>query len=421
MIISNEFRQDVVKAFDIGHSRYIETANGTNHMYFLLGTDTKTINHGMRCKDYLQEVFLSKKFRKTRTGDKIYQYPLRGVRNATKLFLKWPDRNMAPYTGNVEKCINYINKAYSISISASVNPEYVELTFPINWFTDIINPVQASAICTLLRSCLIWKYESFNEVLDNIDDLEDEYEEVFPEKDWLSGRSRACLEFLGNVPAQKALGSWDNISKAVKREPNQEYHNGSGFVTAFNRLKCYINKPDVLSLIDKMTRSNAYSDQCILLDSNNNLAYDKIITNEADMKRAAKKIKNAQGFTLLFNRSLLGLPDSEYYYLQLKASFANRLSIMTTLGFSRYIFQNQDNLVQMYKFIRLCRLLNCLSKEGLFLASGSFVNWAEDKARNASSCDVFVNQYMVLISNTKTKEIVRKSRLLETAYSLLSE
>jgi len=421
MIISNEFRQDVVKAFDIGHGRYVETASGTNHMYYLLGTDTKTINHGMRCKDYLQEVFLAKRFRKTRTGDKIYQYPLRGVRNATKLFLKWPDRNMAPYTGNVEKCINYINKAYSISISASVNPEYVELTFPINWFTDIINPVQASAITTLLRSCLIWKYESFNEVLDNIDDLEDEYEEVFPEKDWLSGRSRECLEFLGNVPAQKALGSWDNLSKAIKTKPTNGYHNGSGYVSTFNRLNTYVRKPDVLSLIAKMTRSNAYSDQCILLDSNNNLAYDKIITNEADMKRAAKKIKNAEGMTLLFNRSLLNIPNSEYYYLRLKNSFANQLNIITTLGFSIYTLQCQDNLVQMYKYVRLCRLINCLSKEDLFLAAGSFIKYAESKSKNASSCDAFVNQYMVLISNTKTKEIVRKSRLLETAYSLLSK
>ena len=420
MIISDEFRHDVIKAFDIGHNRYIETAAGTNHMYFLLGTDTKTINHGMRCKDYLQEVFLAKKFKRSRTGDKIYQYPLRGIRNATKLFLKWPDRIMSVYASNVEKCINYINKAYGISISVSVNQEYVELTFPINWFTDIINPVQASAICTLLRSCLIWGFDSFDEVLDNIDGLEDEYEEVFPEKDWLSGRSRKCLEFLGNVPAQKALGSWDNISKATKRKPSQAYHNGSGFVTTFNSLKDYVNKPDVLALISKMTRSNAYSDQCILLDSANDLVYDKIITNESDMKRAAKKVKNSTGMTFLFNRSLLNLPDSEYYYLQLKNSFSIGLGISSTLGFTKYTLCFSTDVVKMYKYMRLTRLINCLSKEDLFLASGDFVKHAETKAKNVSSCSDFVNEYMQRISNTKTKEIVRKSRLLETAYSILS-
>ncbi len=295
------------------------------------------------------------------------------------------------------------------------------MTFPINWFTDVINPVQASAICTLLRSCLIWKHNSFNEILDNIDDLEDEYEEVFPEKDWLSGRGRECLEFLGNAPAQKALGSWNNISKATKREANQEYHNGSGFVTTFNRLKKYVKKPDIISLISKMSKSNAYSDQCILLDDGNNLVYDKIITNERDMKRAAKKVENSQGMTFLFNRSLLNLPHSEYYYLQLKNSFSIGISIETTLGFTKYGMCLNNDVVKMYKYIRLCRLINCLSKEDLFLASGSFVKHGETKAKNVSSCSDFVNEYMQRISNTKTKNIVRKSRLLETAYSLLSE
>lgn len=421
MIISNKIRPDVCAAFDIGHQRYVETANGTNHMYFLLGTDTKTINHGMRCKDYLQEVFLSKRFRRAKTGSKIYQYPLRGVRNATKLFLKWPDKNMTVYASNVEKCIKYINKTYGINISAFVNSEYIELTFPINWFTDVINPVEASAICTLLRSCLIWKHNSFSEVLNNIDNLEDEYEEVFPEKDWLSGRSWECLEFLGNAPVQKALGSWDNLSKATRREANQEYHNGSGFVSTFNGLKKYVKKPDVISLISKMTKSNAYSDRCILLDQSGNLVYDKIITNERDMKRAAKKVENSQGMMFLFNRSLLNLPHSEYYYLQLKNIFSTGINIETTLGFTKYSMFSDNDIVKMYKYIRLCRLINCLSKEDLFVASGSFVKYGEFKAKNASSCNDFVNGYMQLISNTKTKNIVRKSRLLETAYSLLSK
>ena len=64
-------RTDVIMGFNIGHSDYIETASGTKHMYFLLGTDTTIIEKGIRCKDYLQEVFLSKRYKKINYDEKL--------------------------------------------------------------------------------------------------------------------------------------------------------------------------------------------------------------------------------------------------------------------------------------------------------------------------------------------------------------
>ena len=143
-------RTDVIKGFNIGHSDYIETASGTKHMYFLLGTDATIIEKGIRCKDYLQEVFLSKRYKRINTRSKIYGYPMHKVKKATKLFLTYPHRDMLKYKDNIKRCITYINSAYNINIKVTIYSSYIELHMGKSWFTDKINNVEGSVITTLI-------------------------------------------------------------------------------------------------------------------------------------------------------------------------------------------------------------------------------------------------------------------------------
>lgn len=427
MIHSTKFRQDVITGFDIGHSAYIETATGTNHMYFLLGTDTKVINKGMRCKDYLQEVFLSKRFKSCK-NTQIYGYKLRGVRSATKLFLKWPNRDMTKYAINIERCIAYINKAYDINISVAVLKEYIELNMPLNWFTDIINPVQASAICSLLRSCMIWGRDSFKEVLEDIDDLEDEFDEVFPEKDWLGNRSRKQLNFLGNLRAQKILGKWDFCSKQYKKNPSSEYHNRSGWVTTSNESTKYADNTATLSLLDKAPSSGALSDQCVLIDDNGYLLYDKLIKNVDDFsKRFLKKCKGPiPRLTFVFNNAMLSDHENQSAYFMVSERHRDLMSVTTNVYHTKITVSGASLETygkEIYEFIRICRLFNYMSDINPVFKQQWHTNFSHTIANNcllSGSEDEFVEFFMSKTCN-KHKALAEKTRLFNRLYNVLTK
>lgn len=310
------YRSEVSESFDVGHGAYIETATGTEHMYFLLGTESSVINKGMRCKDYLQEVFLAKKKKRLSIRTTIYGYPMVSIRAATKLFLKFPAEDMTDYTENVYKCINYINTTYKTKITVAVFIDYIQLDMGDDWFTDSINSVEASVICTFLRSCLIWKYDSYIDMRNNIDDIEDEYESVFPEKDWSSGVSKEALDYLGNTKAHSVMGKWINSSKYLLKRLNTEYHNSSGWRTAFNALGNL--EEDALLLLDKLKPSTSRSDQCILCSIEGKLLYPKVIKNSKDFRKALKK-KHVGSLCLIFNNANIGRP--------FEAVISNELSI----------------------------------------------------------------------------------------------
>lgn len=417
----------VVKGFDIGHSQYIETATGTDHMYFLLGTETRTINKGMRCKDFLQEVYLAKRFKRNKTGNQIYGFSLRGIRNATKLYLKFPRKNMYDYKDNIHRCIKYINKAYDISISVCVFDEYVELTMPLNWFTDKINPVQASAISSLLRSCMIWEYDTYTEMLENIEDIEDEYESIhiFPEKDW-TGRSDAALDFLGNLKAQRVLGSWELVSKNYKIISDTTYHNNSGWCSCFNFYRNNNITDDMLDLLDTMSPSSISSDQCILINSKRGkLLYPKIIRNSKDLTKALKGMTDVDRASpsLLFNNSILNTTNKWQYDIQ----FANPMGAnLCEQGSLQYYIAGLgpissskggiDRVVKQYEIIRLRRVINALSYETCFS-----LNATPEKLRFMAT-DVpyctFKKKVMNSIHSSKVKLFLNRRSILKDIHNL---
>ncbi len=278
----------VVKAFDVGHGRYIETASGTRHMYFLLGTDTKPINNGMRCKDYLQEVFLIKKYpRRVKKNAQVYGYPMRNVGKATKLYLHFPNVDMLAHASNIEKCITYINNSYDIDIEFSICDKYVELHMGKDWFVDKINPTVASVITTLLRSCLIWEYDTFNELLENIDDIEDKYDSCrgFPDKDWNAGKK--ALEFLCKSNLHKKLGTWKQQRRAARTEISTDYHNSSGWHSVANVVNFCANISDAVGQLKPATLA---SNQCVIFQKK------EIVTN--------KPIKNRKEFVAVMMRHI---------------------------------------------------------------------------------------------------------------------
>ena len=383
MIHETTYDPSVKKAFDVGHSRYIETASGTNHMYFLLGNNTKPIQYGMRCKDYLQEVFLCKRFKKTKTSHSIYGYNLRGVKNATRLYLKFPDKKMSEYKDNIHRCIKHINNTYDISISVCVLDEYIELRMPLNWFTDKINPVEASVISTLLRSCMVWRYDTVSEMLENIEEIEDMYEDedIFPDKDW-NGRGDLTLKFLQDTRSQKILGRWDFCNQMYRKCSNTTYHNRSGWVSCYNFKKGMRVGADMLDLLEQMTPSTSVSDPCILIDANTNrVLCSSIIKNKKDLKRALNKVKSEFKPCLLFNNAMLHT-DSTYNYDVLftndihtvdrsiqysKISLLFDITAMETQTCSYGSEKTKQlSLLNNYDIIRLTRLLNSLAHEKSF-------------------------------------------------------
>lgn len=429
MIHETEFNEDVIDAFDIGHGRYIETASGVRHMYFLLGTDTKTINNGMRCKDYLQEVFLTKRFKRCKTGGVIYGFNLRGIRDATRLYLKFPHVNMLDFESNIHKCIAYINNTYNINISVSVLSQYVELRMPINWFTDKINPVEASAISTLLRSCMIWEYNSLEEIRDNIDELEDKYDHLFPEKDW-NGRGEWQLDYLSNTLAQRVLGRWDFCSKSVKSTPDQSYHNGSGWASAAGHYRTRKFDEATLSLIDKMKPSSTVSDQCILFIGNKDAkaVQNRIIKNKKDLrivlnrlgkKSIEKRDSNDRQIYLIFNNAIINNSNTCWNYHD---TFANdsapcRRSLQfTTYGLGSAL--NAKSIVlTKYENIRLARLMNSLSYECVFdlNKSNNIRSLVSDR-----TYDEYCNEVYSRIVSSKVSSIVKKNDILKKVYNKFS-
>lgn len=429
MIHETEFNEDVIDAFDIGHGRYIETASGIRHMYFLLGTDTKTINNGMRCKDYLQEVFLTKRFKRCKTGGVIYGFNLRGIRDATRLYLKFPHANMLDFKSNIHKCIAYINNTYNINISVSVLSQYVELRMPINWFTDKINPVEASAISTLLRSCMIWEYNSLEEIRDNIDELEDKYDHLFPEKDW-NGRSSWQLDFLANTKAQKTFGRWDFVSKKLRTNPDQNYHNSSGWATCSNTYRQRKYDDATVSLISKLKPSSAVSDQCVLFIGNKSGVAEKykIIKNRRDLEVILNKVNKEKklidsteekAMYLMFTNSLIDNPNLYWLYHD---TFASDVTISgRNLQFSTFGLGGTSVLKSValarYEDIRLYRLLNSLSYEPVFNldTSGNIRSLVA-----GNTYDEYCNQVYSRIKSSKVSSIIKKSDILKKVYNKLS-
>ncbi len=431
MIHQSEFRHDILEGFDIGHCSYIETASGINHMYFMLGTDTKPINKGMRCKDFLQEVFLIKRFPKCHTSNNIYGFKLRGVRTATKLFLKWPNKNMSEYTDNINRCIMYINTAYNINISACVKREYIELNMPFNWFTDKINPVEASAICSMLRSCLIWKYNTYKDMLKNIDDVEDEYEfkGVFPDKDW-SAKSKFQLEFLGNLKAQKVLGRWDFCSKSVKDMSCSMYHNNSGWVSCANFNRDSKMKKEALDLLEKMSPSTLVSDQCILIDEKTGkLLYPKLIRNSNELVRAIRKLDTSKGsktLKLVFNNSMSHTRTNRLAHCILKTSDGwYDWNCLATMHYSIIKLNmagrncNKNGLIkdckERYELCRLRRVLNALSYESVF----NFEYLSGITSPTSDSREEFKQRVMSEVKHKKTIKILDKMDLLDKVYDIV--